>query len=268
MADRGPPRATTPGEILGHIEASDRPVHTISSLSEDLDVSRPTIEDRFEEVKGDSRIRCLKVGNTEAYYLSKEDPRPVEERHAESIVHEFTDKFVGLPTAPWTAVHPNDGPVEAGGRVQIRVEGVPGRWRQSTTHTWENRREELIYEETSDDETQALISGELYAKPTVPIEHVDYPDDYELELNIGAEFEEIEGRTRQILLATGVKNYLIHPCNNAVFLSDVSVDWISPKGAGPEIPHTQITMEDLEELLEQRGQTEALERVRGEGDDE
>jgi hypothetical protein len=214
------------------MENYDRPVWTASSIADELNVSRPPVQDRLKNVEQDPRVKTIQVGNTKAYYLSDEDPRPIEEQHRDSIIEEFTDKFVGLPTAPWTAVHPNDGPAEAGDKVQIRVEGVPGRWRQQMTHTWDSRREELIYEETSDDETQALISGKMYARPT-PIEHTDYPDDYDLELNIGAEIVENDGSSA--LIAAGVKNYLIRPCNDAVFLKDVSVDWMSPKGHGQEL---------------------------------
>lgn len=250
MPDRGPEKAATPQEILGHMEVSDRPVWTASSLAEELDVSRPTIQDRLEEVEEDPRVRTMQVGNTKAYYVSEEGPRPIEEQHRDSIIDEFTDKFVGLSTEPWTAVHPNDGPAEAGDKVQIRVEGVPGRWRQQMTHTWDSRREELIYEETSDDETQALISGELYAKPTTPIEHTDYPDDYDLELNIGGEYQEVEGRSQPILIAAGVKNYLIKPCNDAVFLKNVSVDWMSPKEHGQELETVDFSDHSFEEMLE------------------
>lgn len=246
MPDRGPEKAATPKEILGHMESNDRPVWTASSLADELGVSRPTIQDRLEEVEEDPRVRTMQVGNTKAYYVSEDDPRPIEERHKDSIIDEFTDKFVGLPTAPWTAVHPNDGPAEAGDKVQIRVEGLPNRWRQQMTHTWDSRREELIYEETSSDETQALITGELYAKPTTPIEHTDYPDDYDLELNIGGEYQEVEGRSRPILLVAGVKNYLVKPCNDAVFLKNVSVDWMSPKGHGQELETFEITQEMIE----------------------
>jgi hypothetical protein len=112
------------------------------------------------------------------------------------------------------------------------------------THTWDRHREELIYEETSNDETQALISGELYARPTTPIEHTNYPDDYDLELNIGAEFK--GEPPKQALIATGVKNYLIRPCNDAVFLKNISVDWISPEGHGQELQTFEITDEMID----------------------
>lgn len=257
MSDRGPEKAATPQEIFGHMKSYDRPVWTASSLADELGVSRPTIQDRLEEVEENPRVRTIQVGNTKAYYVSEEDPRPIEEQHKDSIIDEFTDKFVGLPTAPWTAVHPNDGPAEAGDKVQIRVEGVPGRWRQQMTHMWESRRQELIYEETSADETQALISGELYAKPTVPIEHTNYPDDYDLELNIGGEYQEIEERSRPILIVAGVKNYLVKPCNDAVFLKDVSVDWMSPKGHGQELETFELTHEMVQGEEEREEAVEA-----------
>lgn len=257
MPDRGPEREATPEMIIDHMDAYDRPVWTASALAEELGVSRPTVQDRLYEAEEDPRVRTMQVGNTKAYYLSDEDSRPIKEQHKDSIIEEFSDKFVGLPTAPWTAVHPNDGPAEAGDKVQIRVEGVPGRWGQLMTHAWENRRRDLIYEETSADQTQALISGKLYAKPTVPIEHTDYPDDYDLELNIGGKYQEVEGRSRPILLVSGVKNYLVKPCNDAVFLKDVSVDWMSPKGHGQELETFEITPEMIPAEEERQEAVEA-----------
>ena len=259
MTDPGPERQITPQQILEFMEEHDRPVWTAASISDEFESSRPTVHNRLKELESDPRVRTMQVGNTKAYYLSDEDPRPIEEQHKDSIIDAFTDKFVGLLTAPWTAVHPNDGPAEAGDKIQIRVDGEPGRWGSLLTHAWENRREELVGEETAADSTQALISGELYAKPTVPIEHENYPDDYDLELNIGGRYKEVEGRSRPVLIAAGVKNYLIKPCDDAVFLKDVSVDWISPKGEGQEMETYHISHDDVEELLEERGQEEALE---------
>jgi hypothetical protein len=88
------------------------------------------------------------------------------------------------------------------------------------------------------------------------------------ETNVGAEWEEIEvdGRKRQVLVAAGLKNWLIAPCNNAVFLKDVEVDWISVEGEGQTIPHGKVEREDLEALLKEREQQEALENLRGDED--
>lgn len=249
----GPNQKITDEQFVAVLKSGTRPVWTASNLADHFDITRQTAYERLEELEESIKdIVSIKVGNSTAYYIpgvSSGRPVPVDdlaEQHKQSLIQEFTDKFVGLPTAPWTAVHPNDGPAEAGDKVQLRVEGVPGRWGHSMTHTWENRREELIYEETAEDETQALVSGELYAKPTVPIEHENYPDDYDLELNIGAEYKEVDDR--QILIAAGVKNYLIKPCDDAVFLKNVSVDWMSPKGHGQEIETVEITTEMLEDV--------------------
>lgn len=263
MSNRGPDKEATVQQILQLIEEYEKPVWSASSIAAELNVSHPTVHDRLEQVEEDPRVRTMQVGNTKAYYLSDEDPRPIEEQHKDSIVKEFTDKFVGLLTEPWTAVHPNDGPAEAGDKVQIHVKGSPGQWASFMTRTWENRREELTPEETAADETDALIRGELYAKPTVPIEHTDYRDDYDLELNIGGKYEKLEGRARPILLVAGVKNYLVKPCNDAVFLKNVSVDWISPKGEGQELDtyHLDVDHGDVRDLVEDRGQDEALENL-------
>ncbi|MFB6201059.1 MAG: winged helix-turn-helix domain-containing protein, partial [Halorhabdus sp.] len=233
MTGPGRDKAATAEQVHQLMEDSDRPVWSASSLAEYLDISRPTATDRLKELHQKEWVKAIDVGNTTAYYIPDTDELDLVEKHKQSLTREFEDKFVGLQTAPWTAVHPNDGPAEAGDKIQIRVEGTPGNWRQVMTNTWDNRRAELIYEETTADETQALISGELYAKPTTPIEHTDYPDDYDLEQNIGAEVMETEKGSA--LLATGVKSYLIRPRNDAVFLKDVSVDWMSPKGHGQEL---------------------------------
>lgn len=250
MTGPGRKEKVTDKQILRLLRSDDPPVWSARELAENTDITRQTAHTRLSELAEEhDGVQTMKIGRATVYYYrgADADPSaPIEERHKESIIREFEDKFVGLPTAPWTAVHPNDGPAEAGDKVQIRVEGEPGRWRQQMTHTWENRRQELIYEETSSDETQALISGELYAKPTVPIEHTDYPDDYELELNIGGEYQEVEGRSRPILIVPGVKNYLVKPCDNAVFLTGVSVDWMSPKGHGQELETYEITQEMIE----------------------
>jgi len=264
MTNRGPDKKATAQQIIHIMENYRRPVWTASSIGDELGVSRPTIQDRLEEVEKDPRVKTMQVGNTKSYYLSDEGPRSIEEQRKHSIIEEYTDKFVGLLTEPWTAVHPNDGPAEAGDKVQIHVKGVAGNWGTFMTRTWEKRRKELTPEETSADETDALITGELYSKPTTPIEHTDYPDDYDLELNIGGEYKQVEGRSRPILIVPGVKNYLVKPCNDAVFLKDVSVDWISPKGEGQEVETYHIANDDVSDLLEKRGQEKALESYRDE----
>jgi DNA-binding transcriptional ArsR family regulator len=263
----GRDKAATAEHVYQLMEDSDRPVWSASSLAESLDISRPTATDRLKELYQKEWVETLDVGNTTAYYTTELNP---VEKDKQSLTREFEDKFVGLPTKPWTAVHPNDGPAEAGDKVQIRVEGTPGHWSQVMTHAWPNRREELIYEETSNNETQALISGELYAKPTVPIEHENYPADYDLELNIGAEYKEVDDR--QILIAAGVENYLIKPCNDAVFLKNVSVDWMSPRGHGQELDTVEITEEMLEDVEEWKqeniNEADSTDHLGGDDEDE
>jgi hypothetical protein len=52
-------------------------------------------------------------------------------------------------------------------------------------------------------------------------------------------------RSREVLVATGFKNYLLKPCNDAVFLKDVTVDWISPKGEPADLEE-EFSTEDLD----------------------
>jgi hypothetical protein len=270
MPSAGRDKAVTAEQIFEMMKDSDRPAWSAKDIGDFYDVTKPTAKDRLKELEEHGWVESVQVSNVTAYYVPESDDLNLVERHKQSLVHEFTDKFVGLSTAPWTAVHPNDGPAEAGDKVQIRVEGEPGNWGQFTTHAWPNRREELIYEETSNNETQALISGELYAKPTTPIEHTYYPDDYDLELNIGAEYKEVDDR--QILIAAGVKNHLIKPCNDAVFLKNVSVDWMSPMGHGQELDTVEITEEMLEDVEEWRQENideeDSADRLGGDDEDE
>lgn len=218
-------------EILSYLKDGSHPVWTSGQLAEKTDVSRKTAKSHLEDMADEGEIESMDVGNTTAYYC-----RGVETDYRESsegalerdIKREFEDRWVGLRKFPWTARLPNEGPAEAGDKVQIQVEGTRGDWSVFKTRNWENRREELEPKEQVDDEVQALVSGELYGKPTVPIEHVDYPDHYDLEGEIRAEWEEVGEEGRRVLMAYGMKKHLIKPQNDAVFLKDVSVDWISP----------------------------------------
>lgn len=228
MTKPGPEKAATTEQVYDLMEESSRPVWTAKDVADHFNVSRPTSTDRLKELEGGGWLETIEVGNATAYFIPGEESLSLEERHEQSIIREFRDKFVGLLAAPWTAVHPRDGALKAGDKVQFFVEGAPGRWRRVATNSWENRRDELDEGETLADETQALISGELYGKPTTPIEHRDYPDDYDLEQEIGVEVIE-KGSS---LLASGPKNYLIRPHNDAVFLENVTVDWMSPKEDG------------------------------------
>jgi hypothetical protein len=110
--------------------------------------------------------------------------------------------------------------------VQLQVDGEPGRWSTLSTRHYENRRKELHYDETIESDTQALISGVVYERPTTPIEHTTYPDDYDLETKIGAEI--VGDPPHQGILASGFKNYLIRPVNDAKFIRDIEIEWMSP----------------------------------------
>lgn len=235
MNKRGPNKKATPEDIIRLMKNRDRPVWTAASLADELEVTRPTIQDRLNTVKEHPRTQTMQVANSTAYYLTDEDPRPLEEQIRDSIIEAFTDEFVGLYTAPWTAVHPNDRPAEGGDRVQLYVEGNQGNWRRSrsrSTRHYDNRRKALPEGAMVERETQALISGELYEKPTVPIEHVEYPDNYELESKIGLRWA--GDPPNQALVAVGEKKYLIRPCDDAVFLKNVEVDHLSPPNEGEE----------------------------------
>jgi len=231
-------------DIYEIMKNQNRPVWTAKDIGDAGGVSRVTASKRLKEMADDDNLETIEIGNATVYYLAGLQMKPTGDNDAteEDLRRSFEDRFVGLFSAPWTAVPPNDGPALAGDKIQIRVEGRPGDWRRSMTRLYENRRQELQYRETDEKEVQALISGELYEKPTVPIRHVDYPDDYDLEAKIGVK---IKGEPpNAALIAIGEKKHLIRPVNDAVYLRDVEVDWICPIGRGQDIERTGVGLRD------------------------
>lgn len=265
-------RKVTDEDILKLLKSGERPVWTTSKVAEKLDITRQTANDRLQQLEEESKdVVSISVGRATAYYVPGIATLPgetVEDRHQNSIIQTYTDRFVGLEHAPWTAVHPNDGPAEAGDKVQLLVTGTPGDWGHQRAFTWENRREKLEEAETDNERTQALVSGELYGRPTTPIEHIDYSphgNDWDLEMHIG--INEVETDSAITYLATGVRRHWIVPENDAVFLTDVEVDWISPQGEGQDIPafefdasgeevHAEIIEEAESELSESEDDTD------------
>jgi len=234
-------RSVTDEEIVGLIKSGRRPVWTSSSVAEEFDITRQTAHARLKQLEDEStEVMSMNVGQATAYYVTGIEVLPgdnIKEQHRHSIIQSYSDRFVGLESEPWTAIHPNDGPAEGGDKIQLFVEGVPGEWNHKNQYLWENRREELQDAEISNRRTQALVSGKLYEKPTTLIEHIDYSPygpDWDLEKHIG--INKIETEMGTALLATGVKRHWIQPWNDAVFLTDVEVDWISPQGEGQELP--------------------------------
>jgi hypothetical protein len=147
----------------------------------------------------------------------------------ESLRQEFNHGFVGLPSAPWTAINPERGAAKAGTTVQLIINGSPMKWTITEAHTGEGY-EELPEEKTNDKSIQALITGRLYAKPTTPIEHVDYSDSVDLEDRLGVNIE-LAGNTA-VLVADGVDSHLLRPCNEAVFLELEQVNDVVMMGEG------------------------------------
>lgn len=229
----------TESRVLEIMSNANRPVWSAKKFADRADVTHSTARKHLKELVESGKIETLEVGNATAYYLIGHVAGPIgdgEEPIERDIRRSFEDTFVGDVSSP-RRVSTMDGEANAGEKVQLTIEGRPGEWRRARVfgaRRFENRREKLSVEETTDHEVQALISGELYEKPTVPVEHVDYPDDYDLKLNIGPHIEETEHGAA--LIATGVKNYLIRPCDEALFLRNVEVEWISPSEAGQHIP--------------------------------
>lgn len=219
------------------MENANRPVWTASQIAEQGGVTRATAHKRLKKLAESEDVETVQVGNATAYYRVGITTKPVGEGGEpvkRDLRRSFTDRFVGLMSDPSTAIHPNDGRAEAGDRVQLQVEGEPGKWRVLHKRHPANRRSSLEPGETHEDGVQALVSGDLYGKTTTPIEHSDYPDEYDLEAKTGAVFREIGDGPWPVLVVPGPKSYLLNPCNNAVFLQNVEVDWVSLHGEGPK----------------------------------
>jgi len=214
-----------PADIFEIMEYESRPVWTASAMGEAGGVSRVTAKKRLEEMADAGDLERITIANATGYYLAGVVMRPMGENDIikQSLRRHFTDKFVGVPTKPWETG--TEKPAEPGERVQIRADGSPGHWTIISMRHYDNRRKELMYDEIHPGETSALISGEVYNKPTTAIEHSGYPPDYDLEGAIGAE---IVGDEYPNILAKGRKNYLIFPVNDGKFIRDIEVEWVSP----------------------------------------
>ncbi|WP_382187142.1 hypothetical protein [Halovenus salina] len=233
-------RKVTDGELMALLKRREEPVYDAGKVAEELDVSRPTALNRLQVLaEGRGDVRRTSIGQADVFWVEKaENEADYDDRLdflKQSVIDEFEDKFVGLYTEPWTAVHPDDGPATGGDRIQLLVEGEPGNWKlaQGQRRLWENRRDAIPEELIIAGETQALISGTLHEQPTVPIAHVSYEPDWDIEEAVGAQWVDVAPE-RQALMCIGEKNYLVEPCNNAVFLDRVRVDILSPEGEGAE----------------------------------
>lgn len=228
----GRTRELTTKRVIHLLESGNRPVWSVSDIAEHENVARVTAQKRMDELVEDGLVETVHVANATAYYLPGvlvQVPGDDVEAIKRDLRRAWTDRFVGLRSDPTTAVHPNDGPATAGDEVQILTEGEPGDWREVLTVPAEDRRQQLESPELVAGEIQALVSGTLYAKPTVPAAHIDFDRDYSLEQQTGATVRDVDGR--DVFVAAGPKNYLVRPHDEAVFLTDVAVDFVSPLGA-------------------------------------
>lgn len=208
------------------------PAASASEIAEEVGLSKVAVRKHLTELKERPNVQSREIGQVPVYWTETEidltfeqDEPNVEigfvvgedevgdkvQSQIDNVAEWAEDKFVGLQTAPETAIHPNDGPTEPGDEIQLHVTGIPGHWNDFGSRSRaENGRDQLAYEECSSSEADVLLTGTVYSKPTVPIEHTPYPDDYDLEER------------------AQLSPWLFEPVNDAAFLKDVSVDWISP----------------------------------------
>lgn len=233
MTGRGRREKVTDSQIIELLRNDDRPGWSATALAENFDVTRQTahtrLKDLVEEVED---IRKMEVGTALLYYstfdtggYAPSPENPAEERNKQKLVHYLDGQFVGSLDAPWTPTPFQTDPAKAGDHIQFLIEMHSDSVEIRESYTEENRLNELPNRKKVEDSVQALAFGELYEKPTTPIEHMSYADDYDLEA--------LAEREPQ----------LFSPCNGAVFLTGVRIDDLSPEGEGPERPGLNL-MED------------------------
>jgi len=228
----------TDEELLSYLQSDEKPVYTSKAVAETFDVTKPTALSRLRDLEKEKKeVQSMKIGRTTASFVnddfSESESYSRAEEHRNAILQEWEDRFVGLPSRPWTAIHPNDGEATAGDKVRVAFSGKPGNWYGITVNHDDDSKIEYPGE-IINDETQAVITGELYGKPAVPAGELSLSDDYDLVENTGAEIKQAGDSHSEFLLATGPKSHLLMPHNDAVFLKDVSIVWFSPLGEGEE----------------------------------
>jgi hypothetical protein len=222
----------TPEAVCQMMQESSRPAWSAKHIADYYDSTPPTARKRLDELHARGWVATFTIGKTTAYYPVSPADLGTVDGILQSLVKTFTDKFVGRLKNPWTAVHPDEGPATEGDRIQLVVTGTPDHWNRVETNPWSRRREHDTVE-TDADATQAVLSGDLYTDSTVPIEHVDYSDWDCLEAALGVKSlsivdPETDSGQTDVLCVTGKKKHLLNACDIAVFLENISVDWVSP----------------------------------------
>lgn len=230
------------------MQHADRPVWSARQLADRADVSRKTAEKRLQEAIGRGDLATLQIGNGTGYYLPGKEMQRFDEGGnpvAEAVRAYWTDRFVGTagglhdPSIVST-FHRNT--LTADDRGRFVVQGRPANW--ELLHASKESESLPSYDPPAPEGYVAVITGELYAKSAVPIEHIDYDDDYDLELNIPMQATKIDGDP--VLIAAGQKRHWVRPCNDAVFLQDVTVEQLD--GPGPK----DMEVVDVDERMRDR----------------
>lgn len=220
----GPPQKLTVDESVSIIRDAERPVWTVQQFADRADVSHPTARERLSEAVDRGDITTMDVAGCTVYYLpGKEMERFDDGEHsvAGGLRTYWEGRFVGDRREPSILPTMHGAELSAGDRGKFQAIGWPGDWEIIEAVAYDESLGSKIAPPAPEGYT-GIITGELEARPTVPIEHTAYPDDYDLELNIGARDSEIEGHPA--VIATGVKSHLIRPCNDALFLRNVVVE--------------------------------------------
>lgn len=248
-------RKLTKDDALDILSSGKRPVWTVIQFAEEADVSRTTAKRRLRELEETEHVDSIKVSNATAYYAVGVETQPnlnlSEREEVEREVRAYWEgRYVGEMTEPSVIETSKGEELSAGDKVQFVVSGSDSRMsNRQAVLSYDDRLENLpsdradLDEKTNTDEEHdlmefmemvseeydshyALLTGELKGKFTVPITEggiasvsTRFPS---LQKGTKWEFEEKDGVPHLAVAGTGA--YLLRPCENAVFLSNVKVD--------------------------------------------
>jgi len=248
-------RKLTKDDALDILTSGKRPVWTVIQFAEEADVSRTTAKRRLRELEETEYVDSIKVSNATAYYAIGVETQPKLDvsgkKEVERAVRSYwEDRYVGNLEDPSVLKSSKGENLTAGDKLQLVVSGADPRMskrlgvlsHQDSLEELPSDRAELEkhlnteeeYEHMEDmdsvsedyDTCQALLSGELEGMFTIPITEGGIS-------SVNTRFPAFQKDTKwefqmkddiPHLAVAGTGAYLLRPCEDAVYLSNVKVD--------------------------------------------
>jgi DNA-binding Lrp family transcriptional regulator len=252
-------RKLTKDDALDILTSGKRPVWTVIQFAEEAEVSRTTAKRRLRELEETEYVDSIKVSNATAYYAIGVKTQPKldvsgDEEVERAVKSYWGDRYVGDLKDPSILKSSKGEKLTPGDKVQLVVSGADPRMsKQLGILSYQDSLEELPsdraelekhmnteeeYEHMEDmdvvseeyDTYQALLSGELEGKFTIPITEGGIS-------SISTRFPAFQNGTKwefqmkddiPHLAVAGTGAYLLRPCEDAVYLRNVKVDDLKP----------------------------------------